>query len=240
VKRKHWWHASLRPSLRGLTTGVVHGPTPFELEIDLVSSELRGETIAGAQLSEPLQGQSAFALAERVAAFLREAGVPACPKAPAGKTDHHWDAGQARSMHGALHALSGALAEWRAGIPEETSPIQVWPHHLDLSMLWLSGEKIPDTDPSEEETSDKQMNFGFTFGDTSLPDPYLYVTAYPSPAALAEVALPHGTAWRTDVFIGAVLPYATLVAQPDPSAYLHDVWSRLLDAGREHLRERNP
>ena len=23
-KRKHWWHASLRPSLTGLTTGVVH------------------------------------------------------------------------------------------------------------------------------------------------------------------------------------------------------------------------
>ena len=31
-KRKHWWHASLRPSLYGMTTGVIYGKTDFEME----------------------------------------------------------------------------------------------------------------------------------------------------------------------------------------------------------------
>ena len=34
-KRKHWWHASLRPSLYGLTTGVIYGAKDFEIELDL-------------------------------------------------------------------------------------------------------------------------------------------------------------------------------------------------------------
>ena len=53
-KRKHWWHASLRPSLSGLTTGVVHagvgvaaedhhrhlGP-PLDRDLRLPGSQLR-------------------------------------------------------------------------------------------------------------------------------------------------------------------------------------------------------
>ena len=31
-KRKHWWHASLRPSLYGMTTGVLYGDTDFEID----------------------------------------------------------------------------------------------------------------------------------------------------------------------------------------------------------------
>ena len=29
AKRKHWWHASLRPSLNGMTTGVVRTAVDF-------------------------------------------------------------------------------------------------------------------------------------------------------------------------------------------------------------------
>ena len=32
TKCKHWWHAILRPSLKGLTTGVVYGAIDFEIE----------------------------------------------------------------------------------------------------------------------------------------------------------------------------------------------------------------
>ena len=40
-RRKHWWHASLRPSLAGLSTGVVHAGTEFELELDLRATRQR-------------------------------------------------------------------------------------------------------------------------------------------------------------------------------------------------------
>lgn len=237
-KRKHWWHASLRPSLAGLTTGVVHGAPSFELELDLIASELRGATAAGPTLVEPLIGQSPAALAARIEQFLIGAGVGASPSLPAANDEFAYDADQATRMHGALLTLSSALTELRARIPEETSPIQIWPHHFDLSMIWLPGEKIAGQDPGDEEYSDKQMNFGFSFGDAGHKEPYLYVTAYPTPEAMADLDLPAGAEWQSEGFTGVRLDYASLVAQPDAEGFLHDVWNRLLSAGREHMLAR--
>ena len=47
TKRKHWWHASLRPSLNGLTTGVINGEIDFEIELDLRNSRLLIRTATG-------------------------------------------------------------------------------------------------------------------------------------------------------------------------------------------------
>ena len=44
TQRKHWWHASLRPSLSGLSTGVVHAGVDFELELNMRDSLLAGRT----------------------------------------------------------------------------------------------------------------------------------------------------------------------------------------------------
>ena len=52
TKRKHWWHASLRPSLSGLTTGVIHAGFDFELELNLSESLLIGRTSSGERLTE--------------------------------------------------------------------------------------------------------------------------------------------------------------------------------------------
>ena len=132
-------------------------------------------------------------------------------------------------------AVAGALNDFRAGITEETGPIQIWPHHFDLAMLWLPGEKIPGQDPADEEMSDKQMNFGFTFGDELIPEAYFYVTAYPSPEAFNHLEMPHGTEWLTEGFTGAVTRYRVLRASEDPQPYLLNLWNGLLIAGREHL-----
>ena len=83
------------------------------------------------------------------------------------------------------------------------------------------------------------MNFGFTFGDEGISEPYFYVTAYPLPDGLAESPLPPGTAWQSDGFSGAVLLYRTLTEESDPSAYLLQLWNTLLSAGRERMRVNN-
>ena len=111
----------------------------------------------------------------------------------------------------------------------------LWPHHFDLAMMWLPGEKIPGQDPADEEQSDKQMNFGFTFGDGGIAEPYFYITAYPLPEAFPGLTLPAGTRWHTEGFSGAVLLYRDLLNSADPEAYLLDLWNTLLSAGREHM-----
>ena len=235
-KRKHWWHASLRPSLTGLTTGVIHAEIDFELALDLRESLLTAKTSEGDELSESMFGQSAADLARIIDGFLADSGIDtgSAPKSekPGGEGFTGYSVNHAKSLGLALSATSAAMAEFRAGIREETSPIQVWPHHFDLSMLWLPGEKIEGQDPDNEEYSDKQMNFGFTFGDEGIPEPYFYVTAYPLPDTFADLKLPAGTHWQTEGFSGAVLLYRTLLQSSDPYGYLLNLWKELLAAGR--------
>lgn len=237
-KRKHWWHASLRPSLYGLTTGVIYGSTDFEIELDLASSRLHIRTCSST-FSGRLQGQSSAEIAATISNALQATGAI---DGPAPDLDFVTDdtypdcsADQANLMHRVIGSVAAALEDFRAGIREEKSPIQVWPHHFDVSMIWLPGARVAGQDPADEEYSDKQMNFGFAFGDDSIPEPYFYVTAYPSPDSLPEVTLPAGTTWHSDGFNGAVLLYKDLVATADPHAYLQELWSTLLAAGREYL-----
>ena len=79
------------------------------------------------------------------------------------------------------------------------------------------------------------MNFGFVFGDSSIDEPYLYVTGYPLPESLPAAELPPGTVWQADGFNGAVLRYADLVAQNNPDEYLQELWSGLMHAARPDL-----
>lgn len=238
-RRKHWWHASLRPSLHGFTSGVVHAEVDFELALDLRSSLLSAETAEGARLSVTLAGQSEAEIAKVIYEFLAERGVATVDGATgAGRSDHpfvKYSPERCSSLGRALAAVNNAMSEFRAGIKEETSPIQLWPHHFDLSMLWLPGGKIEGQDPDNEEYSDKQMNFGFAFGDESIPEPYFYVTAYPLPDGFPSLELPAGTEWRSEDFSGAVLAYETLLQSGDPRGYLLDLWAGLLSAGREQM-----
>jgi hypothetical protein len=225
--------------LTGLTSGVVNAEIDFELELNLRDSLLSARTSEGAQLSEGLNGQSAADFAQVIDDFLLDSGIDS-GNVPAGEPRSGdrfvgYSADHANSLGQVLTAVNVAMAEFRAGIKEETSPIQLWPHHFDLSMLWLPGEKIEGQDPDNEEYSDKQMNFGFTFGDEGTPEPYFYVTAYPLPDKFPSLKLPAGTEWQTEGFSGVVLLYETLIKSSDPHGYLLDLWAGLLLAGRDQM-----
>lgn len=240
-KRKHWWHASLRPALHGLSTGVVRSTHDFEIVLDTHTSHCHARSSSGKSVDVVLQGQSASALAESLADFLRACGVDAervDSIVSAERGDEGGDGfsvADAKALGQVLATLAAAFEQLRADIPEETSPVQIWPHHFDLSMIWLPGEKIPGQDPANEEYSDKQMNFGFAFGDASIPEPYFYVTAYPTPDGMSDLDLPDGAEWKSDGFSGAVVSYAHVAGRTDPNAYLQELWAILLTAGRDRM-----
>jgi hypothetical protein len=238
-RRKHWWHASLRPSLAGLTTGVIHADVDFELELRLNDSLVLGRNSNGEQFTENLVGQPASQVATVIQEFLIASGVDQNSFPKLTDQDDHGFRGygieHAYHLGRAINAVSGAFEMFRGGIAEETSPIQLWPHHFDLSMLWLPGEKIPGQDPGNEEYSDKQMNFGFTFGDSTISEPYFYVTAYPLPDTLPKLPLPAGAQWLSEGFSGAVVLYGDLMKHPGPKTYLVKLWNHLLASGREQM-----
>ena len=241
--RKHWLHASLRPSLTGMTTRVIHGDTDVEIELNLRDSRFIARTSAGVLRELPLQGQPAAEVAAELRSIPGWAAV-AEKSSDSDESDRSSDAAfdgysaaQARRLWQALSSVAGSMRRFRAGIREETSAVQLWPHHFDLAMLWFPGGKVAGQDPADPEHADRQMNFGFLFGDDGIEEPYFYVTAYPLPDELPHVELPAGTRWVSDGFSGAVLLYRTLVATRDPAACLQDLWTTLLRAGQRYLAD---
>jgi hypothetical protein len=102
----------------------------------------------------------------------------------------------------------------------ETSPVQLWPHNFDLALTWFSGRKVPGVDPTDQESADEQMGFGFSTGDQGTADAYLYATAYPWPDGLENQPLPRGSVWHTEGWKGALLMYRQITEAPDPAAKL--------------------
>jgi len=240
-RRKHWWQLAVKPSIRGISTGLVQAGIDFELELELGQDRLRGRTANGEELSEPLAGRPAKELAEIVRSFLLDNGMdPELIPADKGRerdtqATSDYSVEIAETLGDALRSVNAAMSTFQAGIREETSPVQIWPHHFDLGMLWLPGAKVAGQDPENEEYSDKSMNFGFTFGDEGIPEPYFYITAYPLPEVFPGLSLPPGTKWHTEGFSGAVLPYRSLLENTNPADYLVGLWNGLLTAGRKHI-----
>jgi hypothetical protein len=111
------------------------------------------------------------------------------------------------------HTVFTGLARFRARLEGAMTPLIVWPHHMDLSMLWF-----PPSNPSMDE-GERHLNFGFapyTPGQFDLP--YLYAYAYPYPEPFQVPLLPEPARWHQEGWRGAVVPYENLAEAEDPAA----------------------
>jgi hypothetical protein len=131
-----------------------------------------------------------------------------------------YDVGAVDRYRRSINWLAGVFAAFQGALREETSPIQIFPHHFDLAMNWFSGRLVPGIDPADEESADEQMNFGFVTGDASIDEAYFYTTAYPQPGGWGELTLPEGAYWHTEGWTGAILPYSMLVDSSEPAEKL--------------------
>lgn len=235
--QKHWWHISLRTSACGLTTTPMPaGNRTCDLTLDLTSHDLTVTTSRGDWWDVPLEGQSSRELQEAALANLETIGVkPALDrKAFASEETNPYDVDAVEAYWQALSQIDLLLKQFRGELREETSPVQLWPHHFDLSLVWFSGRRVPGVDSSNAVEADEQMAFGFSTGDEGTAEPYFYITAYPWPAGLEETILPDGACWHHEGWRGALLPYHHLPAT-DPRAYLLDFWRRLQAAGAARM-----
>lgn len=218
---KHWWHITLHVNARGLTT------TPFpiatqmlELTLDLVQHALVVDSSAGWRSQVSLCDQTGASFIEALMRCLAEHQI----SIDAGKLAHlidvpplAYDTDAAGRYRRAVNWSAGVLAAFKGELRQETSPIQIFPHHFDLAMNWFSGRLVPGADPADEEAADEQMSFGFVTGDEAISDTYIYATAYPQPDRFVDLELPDVAYWQTEGFTGAVLPYAALVDSSEPT-----------------------
>jgi hypothetical protein len=100
---------------------------------------------------------------------------------------------------GAWYAFGDALLEElraEAGPADTPSIVQLWPEHFDIAI------------DMGDEASGARANYGFSPGDESHDEPYVYVG--PWAAERAE-----GPLWNASGFPGAELPYRDLLTAPD-------------------------
>lgn len=238
--QKHWWHISLRAAAAGLTTTPIPADEmSFDMLLDFTGHQLTISTSEGDWWDMSLQNLSLADFVEEALNALRTLGVAvAIDREPFdGDSRRAYDTIAVEDCWQALSQIDLLLKQFRGELREECSPVQLWPHHFDLSLVWFSGRLVPGVDPADAENADEQMAFGFSTGDEGIPDPYFYTTAYPWPEGLADAPLPAGATWHTEGWKGAVLMYERLLEDEEPKEALLNFWRTVQAAGASLMRD---
>lgn len=232
--QKHWWHISLRAAAAGLTTTPIPwNDMTFEMVLDFTTHEFCISTSEGDWWDMALRGQSGHDFAQETLGALRTLGVEAeidRSKFSDGER-RAYDTTVVEDYWQAASQIDMLLKQFKGQLREETSPVQLWPHHFDLSLVWFSGRLIPGEDAADAENADEQMAFGFSTGDDSIGEPYFYITAYPWQEALSQFDLPPGARWHTEGWKGALLLYSTLTQSEEPKQQLLEFWRTVQQSG---------
>jgi len=236
-RRKHWWHISLMPVVDGFSTGPLQSSGQvFELIFDFHSLAINLHIAGEATSVFPIQGESAESMNDKLTTVLSRHSMTI--ELDEGKIDsacYEIDRKFASRLGQVYGQLAQCLARFRSGIPVETSPIQLWPHHFDLAMLVLTGRKIPGQDPENEEYSDEQLNFGFVPGDEGIPEPYFFITFYAQADRLTKVPLPDEACFHTEGWSGIVMRYDSFRKNPQAETMLLNLWQSAWQAVQEEI-----
>jgi hypothetical protein len=201
----HDWHYGLLPVEVGLATREMKfGDETVQAVLDLQAGVLK---VAGTQWS--LVEYDARELLNNLKVWQQGRGFAGKIATPDFGPGGSFELGQSQLLGQALWQFTEFSTRLKTKLEGGlTSPVLVYPHHFDLSLVWF---------PWDDE---RQLGFGFSTGDDSIAEPYLYLTAYPEPAAFTEIDLPDGAFWQQTGFSGAVLPYVELRRHHQPAQLL--------------------
>jgi hypothetical protein len=213
--RNHWWHVTLYPGTRGLTTGPLpsHGNRSVELLFDFVdhrlvvaSSDGRVESFAlhdGLSVAEFHRRLFDLLVGLDIRVEIRPRpydldGPPFADDAGHASYDREY----VERYAAVLRAAADVFVEFGGSFTGKTSPVHLFWHSFDLAVTRFSGRRgpeMPDADPvTAEAYSHEVVSFGFWTGDDrTIREPAFYSYTYPEPEALTEQPLPDSAWWRT-------------------------------------------
>lgn len=228
-----WWHVSLHLDGGRLTTGELPNPAADEavvLTLDpadgRVEARAAGTLVVGIDLS---RGPSATELGAELLGHLRGRAMTVEPAA------ERWQNGEPRRIEpvaarrwvDAVTAVAGQFEEVRGESPRDASPVQLWPHHFDLSCELFGDRRVPDGEGGEAAS---QIGFGFSTGDSTHGDAYFYANPWPFDERLTGTDLPGTARWVEAPWQGSLMPYGGASAA-DLRTYL----SAVVDAADPYL-----
>ncbi|MCY1144287.1 DUF5996 family protein [Actinoplanes sp. Pm04-4] len=233
----HWWHVTLYPTARGLTTSAVpHGTGVFDIEFDFLDHRLRLRTSDGGSREVALEPKSVATFYgetfEALAALGLEPRIRPVPNeveraVPFAEDHEHksYDGAAAQLFWRQLLQAERVLGRFRSEFVGKASPVHFFWGAMDLAYTRFSGAVAPQHPGGapncppwvmHEGYSHELASFGFWPGGGEEGAFYAY--AYPEPAGYAERTAP----FYNESMKECVLPYETVADSADPDATLID------------------
>jgi len=200
------------PTLKLFTSPVINGKRPFQLALEPTNLTAlilnsRGKTLASLSLDQQTFEQGLSWLktqlsrlgtaSERVVPLTYPPNsLPDCPIAHGAAFEADSEASQ-RQLLVSYYDISLPVLQMIEVHNPDASPVRIWPHHFDMATLIAL--------PTPEEEERRSVGVGFSPGDAEIPEPYWYVTPWPSPSPDHFPPLRTKGVWRTGDWFGAVL-----------------------------------
>lgn len=232
----HWWHVTLYPSARGLSTGPIPVPSGIlDIEFDFVEHRLVLRTNDGDSRSLPLAGQSVASFYAATMDAVGSLGVAveihpvpnevevAIPFAD--DTEHcTYDPEQAQAFWHQLIDAGTQLQRFRSRFIGKVSPVHYFWGAMDLAVTRFSGRTAPMHPGGAPNCPDSVMHEGYSHELSSAgfwpgggAEGAYYSYAYPAPGGFADADVPEG-AYFSEELGEFLLPYEVVRAADDPDA----------------------
>lgn len=217
LPQSHYWHTSLKVLPDGLITDNI--PLPDGAIAGLRLDLRRHEIVLSAgdgrrQTFDMRAGLTADEMGEQLIRALAELGLEAdyAREKYRSSDPRPYDPEAADRFFTTVVSADRIFKRHRAGLPGTVGPVQLWPHHFDLSVEWFGGRRERYVENGVGTELPAQLNLGFQAGDDDS-ESYFYSNPWPFEAQmLLGRSLPEGASWHTEGWQGTILPYSIVRA----------------------------
>jgi len=244
----HWWHVTLKPTPRGLTTG----PMPFadgrsfEMSFDFVKHLLVIATSDGTGATLPLSPRSVAEFYADVMARLNDLGirvriwpmpveVPSPIRFDLDREHHSYDPIWVERWWRVLSRTADVFEEFRGRFIGKSSPPHFFWGSFDLAVTRFSGRRAPDRPGADaitrEAYSHEVISAGFWPGGGAVADAAFYAYAAPEPAGFQTARVQPPAAFYSRDLNEFILMYDAVRTAETPRVRLLEFLQSTYEAG---------
>ncbi len=249
----HYWHAAMRFTARGLTTGpMAAGGGELEIAFDFVDHTLRLTTSDGRARTIALAPMAVADFYSAVMTALRELGVrvevwpvpveiPEKLRLDEDREHASYDREHVGRMWAILSHVHRLFEAFRGEFLGKSSPVHLFFGAFDVAVTRFSGRRNPSppSDPVNGEAySHEVISHGFWFGGDwpiggRMPEAIFYAYAVPEPAGFRDARVEPSGARYDDTLHEYVLPYERVRTSADPDAAVRAFLRSTYEAGAD-------
>ena len=246
----HWWHVTLYPTARGLTTSAVpYRDGAFEIEFDFLADRLHLNSTDGRSAVVALEPKTVAAFYRETMAALDTIGVRAQIHPVPNEVEraipftedeihHSYDGDAVRLFWRQVLQAERVIDRTRFEFLGKASPVHFFWGAMDLAYTRFSGRSAPPHPGGAPNCPPSVMREGYShelascgFWPGGGAEGAFYAYAYPEPPGYAE-----RTGFYDDASRELLLPYETVASAPDPEAaltdFLRNAYEAAADLGR--------